>query len=329
MVSGTLPTTSGDEVAAQAVVVGAGVVGLTTALALAEDGWSVRVRTAEAPPATTSAVAAAVWFPYLVGPADAVDRWGRATAEELARLAARPDAPVTARTVNELLRAPAADPGWRRDLPAFTPIGSLPTWATGGWRWTSWVADMPAYLDWLVDRLGRHDVPIDVAPVAALADAASADTDLVVDCVGVEAARLVGDEAVTPVRGQVVLVAAPDVEEVWIDADDPDGTTYVIPRTDVVVCGGTAERGEWDRTPDTEVTAAILERTARLVPAIEGAPVVDVAVGLRPSRPEVRLEAEHTAHGPVLHHYGHGGAGLTLSWGAARAAVALARDAIG
>jgi len=42
-------------------------------------------------------------------------------------------------------------------------------------------------------------------------------------------------------------------------------------------------------------------------------------VGLRPYRPSVRLEAEALPGGGVLwHNYGHGGAGVTLSWGCAR-----------
>ena len=46
---------------------------------------------------------------------------------------------------------------------------------------------------------------------------------------------------------------------------------------------------------------------------------VDVAVGLRPARPAVRLEAE----GRVVHCYGHGGAGVTLAWGCAGEVAAL------
>ena len=47
--------------------------------------------------------------------------------------------------------------------------------------------------------------------------------------------------------------------------------------------------------------------------------VITERVGLRPCRPEVRLEAETLPGGRVLwHNYGHGGAGVTLSWGCAR-----------
>jgi D-amino-acid oxidase len=86
-----------------------------------------------------------------------------------------------------------------------------------------------------------------------------------------------------------------------------------------VVLGGTAEEGAEDRTPDAATTAAIRARCATLVPALRDAPVVGVAVGLRPARPTVRLEAE----GRVVHCYGHGGAGVTLAWGCAGEVAAL------
>jgi D-amino-acid oxidase len=92
-----------------------------------------------------------------------------------------------------------------------------------------------------------------------------------------------------------------------------EGPTYVVPRSRDIVIGGTDVVGEWSRTPSPEVAAAILRRALRLVPALAGADVIGHKVGLRPARPEVRLERV----GDVVHCYGHGGAGVTLSWGCA------------
>lgn len=310
---------------ARATVIGAGVIGLTTALELVGDGWEVEVVTAEPVAATTSAVAAAVWFPYLVGPADAVERWGRVTAEEFARLAGDADVPVVARTAHEFLRTGDDDPGWRAGMPDFAAARETPVWATHGWTYTTWTADMSRYLGWLLGRLATHDVRPEHRHLASTAEAFTDGVDLVVNCAGVGAATLVDDPALVPVRGQVVLVEATWVTDVWLDPDGPGGATYVIPRMGAVVCGGTADEAMWDRTPDEDVTSDILRRAAELVPAVADATVLDVAVGLRPSRPEVRLEIEETDAGPVLHHYGHGGAGVTMSWGAARAARDLVR----
>jgi len=70
-------------------------------------------------------------------------------------------------------------------------------------------------------------------------------------------------------------------------------------------------------TGRTGTSVAIIGRCAALEPALAEAPVLSVAVGLRPAREEVRLEAEARPRGLVVHNYGHGGAGLTLSWGCA------------
>ena len=106
--------------------------------------------------------------------------------------------------------------------------------------------------------------------------------------------------------------------------------TYVIPRRDGVVLGGTVEDGIESMAADPEATAAILERARRIAPEIAGAVVRRVTVGIRPCRSEVRLEAEALGNGrTVIHNYGHGGAGFTLSWGCALEAAELAAHAAG
>ena len=91
------------------------------------------------------------------------------------------------------------------------------------------------------------------------------------------------------------------------------------PEDQRVVVGGTDDEGEWDRRVDADVATRILARATELVPELAGARVVGHRVGLRPVRPQVRLEVEQPAGGStrVVHCYGHGGAGVTLSWGCA------------
>ena len=62
---------------ADAVVVGAGVVGLTTAISLAEAGLATRVVTAAPPSATTSVAAGAIWGPVRCGPPELCHAWAR------------------------------------------------------------------------------------------------------------------------------------------------------------------------------------------------------------------------------------------------------------
>jgi D-amino-acid oxidase len=122
------------------------------------------------------------------------------------------------------------------------------------------------------------------------------------------------DESMFPVRGQVVYVDQVGLDQWWLDSAGP---VYVVPRSHDIVVGGTDDEGEWDRRPDPDVARLILERAVELVPALAGAAVRGHKVGLRPARPEVRLEAERQGDTRVVHCYGHGGAGVTLSWGCA------------
>ncbi len=75
------------------IVVGSGVIGLTTAVTLAERGLRVRIWSRDPAGATTSAVAGALWWPYRIEPAERVGAWSletRAVYEELAATPGRP-----------------------------------------------------------------------------------------------------------------------------------------------------------------------------------------------------------------------------------------------
>jgi D-amino-acid oxidase len=291
------------------IVVGAGVIGLSVAVRLRELGVAADVVAREPPQETTSAVAAALWYPYRALPEDRVTAWSARTYDALSALAREPGAGVRLRAGLEMMAENAPDPWWGHAVPDLrrTPEGL---------RFTAPVVDMAVHLPWLVTRLWSLGGELALRAVDAL-DAVEADA--VVNCTGLGARELAGDDALVAVRGQVVRVQARGVREWRLDQRDPGQPVYVVPREDEVILGGTAEEGVEDPRPDPQITRAILERCERLVPELRGAPVRGVAVGLRPVRPEVRLEAD----GRVVHCYGHGGAGVTLAWGCAVEVAAL------
>jgi D-amino-acid oxidase len=177
---------------------------------------------------------------------------------------------------------------------------------------------MPVHLPWLLARvadLGGHVEPRTVGSLAELAD--EPQVDAVVNCSGLAARELVPDPDVHPVRGRIVRVRNPGLTLSVRDEQHPGGRAYVHPRTDDCILGGTLEAGEWDTAVDPAAGAAIVERCCDLVPALRGATVLEQVVGLRPGRPTVRLGVDERDP-RIVHNYGHGGAGITLSWGCAQ-----------
>lgn len=309
-----------------AVVIGAGIVGLTAASELRATGRDVTVVTADPVAATTSNVAAAVWFPTRVGADDRVVAWGARTRIRLVEASNDPAAAVLLRDTVTLFRRPPGRPWWTAALDDVedAPADLLPAGYDHGLRFTVPLAEMPRHLAWLADRLGASGVPIVERRVASLHEAAEI-APIVVDAAGLGARELAHDPTVTPVRGQVVRTSNPGLTTSYRDQDHPEGYTYVHPRTHDVIVGGTVEDDRTDLEPDPDTAAAILARGRALVPALAHAEVLGHAVGLRPARPTVRLELDTTSvpGATVVHDYGHGGAGMTLGWGCAEEVVRL------
>jgi D-amino-acid oxidase len=297
---------------ARAIVVGAGVVGLSCAVRLLEAGHRVDVLARDLPLETTSAVAAAIWYPYRALPQERVVAWSGASYAEFVGLAGEDGTGVRMVTGTEVFAERQPDPWWRSAVPSLDRETALPEGFRDGWTFVTPLVEMPVYLRWLTERVEALG-----GTVTRLNLSGMPEGELVVNCAGLGSRLLAADRSVVPVRGQVLTVEQVGLDRWWLDAAGP---TYVVPRSGDIVVGGTDEEGDWSRTPSAETAGAILARAIRLVPALEGARVLRHKVGLRPVRPAVRVERS----GDVIHCYGHGGAGVTLSWGTADEVVALA-----
>jgi glycine/D-amino acid oxidase-like deaminating enzyme len=295
----------------EVLIIGGGVVGLTTAVVLAEDGVRVRLWSREPAEGSTSAVAGGLCWPYRIEPAEQAVAWAVQSFRTFTWMAERPE-----RTGVRVV------PG--------TMSGDTPTrWsALVGDRSLTPLVDMTTYLPYLRDRFeeagGRHEE----RAAATLAETAR-EAPVVVNCAGLGAGALAGDDTMVPVRGQLLVVENPGVDR-WYVSSEPGAadSTYLLPQPYGLILGGTAEEGAEHLEPDPSTAEAIRARCARVHPAVADAPVLAHRVGLRPYRPGgVRLEAEQLPDGAVcVHHYGHGGAGVTASWGSARDAARVVRE---
>lgn len=310
------------------LVVGGGVIGLTSAVVLAESGRRVTVWSRDPAGATTSAVAGGLWWPYRVEPEEKVGAWSLRTLGVLAELAGRPGETGVRMVDGTQAGMDLGDLGpWAAGVPGLRAARreELPEGWVKGLRARIPLVDMAIYLGYLRRRLEAAGGTVERRAVADLGEAAR-EAPVVVNCTGLGARELVPDRGVEPVQGQLVIVENVGIDE-WFVAADPDSadTLYVLPQPYGVVLGGTAREGVWDLTPDPATAEAIVARCARAVgPRLAGARVIGHRVGLRPARSPVRLEA---ATGPgggrLVHNYGHGGAGVTVAWGCAEEVAGL------
>ena len=302
-------------------------IGLTTAIRLREAGLDVGIVAAELPAGTTSGVAAAIWYPYKAYPEDRVHFWGGRTFEVFEELSGTPESGVLMREGVEIWRQPVPDPWWAGAVSDLRRCkeDELPPGYIDGHAFTAPIVEMPIYLAYLMDRFGAAGGSVQRRTLSSLDEV---DAEVVVNCVGLGARDLVDDVSMEPIRGQIVRVRNPGIERFVLDEDNPEDVTYIVPRSGDCILGGTAEKGAWDLEPDPETAAGILRRCTHLEPRLTGVEVLEHKVGLRPGRPEIRLEREDGPT-PRIHNYGHGGSGITLSWGCAEETLRLVQETLG
>lgn len=280
-------------------VLGAGVSGLTSGVVLAEEGHDVTIVAADVAN-TTSAAAAAIWLPYHIA-SEHVDAWALTTRDVLTALASDPATGVSLIDFHVFDEEPP-----RCIEGECRPVGN------GGFRVRVPLTDTTRYLPYLRARLERAGGRVVVREVRR-EELAGLDGDVLVNCTGFGARALFGDEELEPGYGIAVVVPRPPIDYAIVASPAADRLMYVIPRTADCILGG------YDRPvpPSESEVATIVERCRAAVPALTGE-ILTVRQGIRPVRLSVRLESGIVDGRTVIHNYGHGGAGFTVSWGCAR-----------
>jgi D-amino-acid oxidase len=303
-------------------IVGAGVSGLTCGVVFAERGFPVEIFAEQIGTQTTSGAAGALWFPYDAEPADKVIPWALATYKVLVDLAKDPSSGVSMIELRQYSRAGEIQiPNWAS---SFSPVilseveGSLNISESvfkSGFSLRVPLTDTTTYLDYLASRFQKAGGEIFSVRFEKLEDV-DQTFDLVINCAGIGARELARDVVLEPHRGQVAIVPKIDNLNCAVVCDD-DPLMYAIPRANDCVFGGTNDVS-YNLNPDPATTKAIVAECTRVL-KIDNSHVLRERVGLRPFRKSgVRLEKEKLRDGrTVIHNYGHGGSGFTLSWGCA------------
>ena len=147
--------------------------------------------------------------------------------------------------------------------------------------------------------------------------------NIIFNCTGLGAKKLLDDKELRPMRGQIIIINNKFHD--WSVLGD-DGF-YVFPRRTETILGGTTEIDEWEE----ETTAGAMERiftnAKRVIPKLRKKDILRVYAGLRPYRASGAKIALNKVSGKKhVQSIGFGGSGWTFCWGAAERAVLLAVD---
>lgn len=302
---------------AELAVIGGGVVGLSAAQRLLQAGHSVTVYARELGRETTSAAAGAIWWGHVEGTAR---DWALVSLKHFQCMSKIHDSGVRIIRLRDVYPYPVAEEWFAKELPVYEriPANHLPKNYQDGFLMDVPLVEPPLYLAYLMAEIETLGGRIEKRVIH---DFSELEQKLIVNCSGLGARELARDAGVYPVRGQVLRVDAPQVKDGFMD---DESFTYLFPRGDGLLLGGIAQAHDDSLAVDARTREGILERCQVIEPSIAQSAILGEAVGLRPARENgVRLGMEKLEAATVIHNYGHGGVGFTLSWGCAEAVLGM------
>jgi len=249
-------------------VIGAGVMGLTTARLLQEAGLPVTIYAAQVPPDTTSNLAGGQWGPTghyresMVTPewrsqykAALAISWQRFRALDGERYGIRW---LPTYTEADRVGPPGLEP-YYPDSRLLSP-GDHPFRSSELAVYRTMYVETGRFLAQLVRDFLEAGGRMLIRRFDSTEQVAALPERLIFNCTGLGSRALFGDTELEPVRGQIVVLAPQP--EVQYALTLPAG--YMFPRPDGIILGGTFERGEWSTVPEPATIQHILRSHQRL-----------------------------------------------------------------
>ncbi|KAI6236235.1 D-amino-acid oxidase [Aphelenchoides besseyi] len=201
-------------------------------------------------------------------------------------------------------------------------------------HYTAYAAEGRKYVPWLVEQLKSKGASFETKEYKSLDEVDTTTNyltvnkdgfDYIFNCAGYNGGKLAGDDdTVVPNRGVLLEVEAP-----WHHHFNyRDFTSFTIPMSNSVTLGTLKQVGRGDMQITDEDKKDIWDRYLKLHPQFKGAKVLSEFIALRPEREHVRVEYQErkSADGSkyhVVHNYGQGSWGFSLSYGSSIAALEL------
>lgn len=329
-------------------VVGAGINGVTCAFQLKQKypALKLSIIAGSFSPNNTSDVAAGYWRPPMGTPQmqEKYLRWSVSTLKFIIQnVKCNKDANKMGLTTCHGYLLYRSDntkiPYWSSFVPNFRVLNEkdlerFPMYIKRGLAYTTGVTEGSRYIDYYMIKLEESGVRIMKKQLTHISELYS-DYDVIINCSGVGAKDLIGDEKVYPIKGQIVRVSAPWIKEfiAMTELDSEGRTPYIYPNQTNIILGGVKRDNDYSKESSTEDTNWILNKAKDFYPSLEHASIVDVSVGFRPARDEIRVETEnlqdeHSRAKVIIHNYGHGGSGLTFYWGCGEEVLTLFEEFI-
>jgi D-amino-acid oxidase len=252
-----------------AIVIGCGAIGLTTARLLQDRGFTVAIRAADLPPHTTSNVAAGAFaVTSLVDDAHQTDEIA-SRIQEAVRFAFSYFKGLLGERYGVrwmdmyMLGDQPVEAPWEfaitPELFPFTTLGpgEHPFPSRYASRFTTLIAETNTFLAALVADFLAHGGLIHTQSFRDRASVQALDAPLIVNCTGLGAKALFDDPELTPVKGQLTVL--PPKTEVTYGYLDPVLDLYMFSRSDGIILGGSHEEGVWSTEVDPRRAAQILD----------------------------------------------------------------------